>query len=281
MSSDPMNHGPPATQSLTWQGPGMREFVAMMAALMASNAISIDAMLPALPAIGEALGVAEDNRRQLIITAYLLGFGAAQLVYGPLADRFGRKPILAASLVGYAGCALLAGLAASFTLLLAARALQGAAAAGTRVLVVSIIRDRFQGPMMARTMSLTFIVFMIVPVLAPTFGQAVLLTSGWRSIFILLAAYGFAVLIWSAFRLPETLPVERRRPLSLVKVREAVAITLRNRLSIGNTLALTLVVGALFAFVNSIQQIVFDVFDAAELMPLVFACIAGPMALSS
>lgn len=276
-----MNHGPPATQSETWQGPGMREFVAMMAALMASNAISIDAMLPALPAIGEALGVAEDNRRQLIITAYLLGFGAAQLVYGPLADRFGRKPILAASLVGYAGCALLAGLASSFTLLLAARAMQGAAAAGTRVLVVSIIRDRFQGPMMARTMSLTFIVFMIVPVLAPTFGQAVLLTSGWRSIFILLAVYGFAVLIWSAFRLPETLPVERRRPLSLFKVREAVAITLRNRLSIGNTLALTLVVGALFAFVNSIQQIVFDVFDAPELMPLVFACIAGPMALSS
>ena len=264
-----------------WKGPGMREFVAMMAALMASNAVSIDAMLPALPAIGETLGVADENRRQLVITFYLLGFGAAQLIYGPLADRFGRKPVLAASLACYAGFALLAGLAASFPLLLAARALQGAAASGTRVLVVSIIRDRFHGAAMARTMSFTFIVFMIVPVLAPTFGQAVLLAAGWRWIFLLLAVYGLAVLTWSALRLPETLPVERRRPLSLSKVSEAVSVTLSNPLSIGNTFALTLVVGALFAFVNSIQQVVFDVFGEPRLMPLVFACIAGPMALAS
>lgn len=259
----------------------MREFIAMMAALMATNALAIDAMLPALPAIGDALGIAEENRRQLIITAYLLGFGGAQLLYGPLSDRFGRKPVLTASLIAYGAFAVVAGLAASFPLLLAARALQGVAAAGTRVLVVSIVRDRFQGAVMARVMSIAFIVFMLVPILAPAFGQAVLLTSSWRYIFILLGIYGTAVLLWMLLRLPETLEPANRRALSLAKIREAVGITLTNRLSIGNTIALTLVVGGLFAFINSIQQITFDVFERADIMPLIFACIAGPMAFAS
>jgi DHA1 family bicyclomycin/chloramphenicol resistance-like MFS transporter len=166
-------------------------------------------------------------------------------------------------------------------LLLAARVLQGVAAAGTRVLVISVVRDRFQGALMARVMSIAFIVFMLVPVLAPTFGQAVLLAASWRYIFIMLALYGGMILAWTLFRLPETHPPEQRRALSLAKIREAVALTLGHRLSIGNTLALTLIIGALFAFINSVQQIVFDVFDAPRLMPLVFACIAGPMALTS
>ncbi len=106
----------------------MREFVVLMAALMASNALAIDAMLPALPAIGEALGVVEANQRQLVITAYLIGFGVSQIAYGPLSDRFGRKGLLVGSLVFYGIFATLAGLAASFTLLLAARAMQGVAA---------------------------------------------------------------------------------------------------------------------------------------------------------
>lgn len=264
-----------------WTGPGLQEFVAMMAALMAVNALAIDSMLPALPAIGAALGVAAENDRQLVITAYLLGFGAAQLVYGPFSDRFGRKPILVVSLLFYALFALLAGIASSFDLLLAARFAQGLAAAGTRVLVVSIARDRFEGPTMARVMSITFIVFMLVPVLAPALGQAVLVAATWRHIFITLAVYGTGILVWSMIRLPETLPVEKRRALSLTKIREAVATTITTRLSIGNTLALTLVMGGLFAFINSIQQIVFDVFGRPDLIAIVFASIAGPMALSS
>lgn len=268
-------------ESQPWSGPRLHEFVAMMAALMAVNALAIDSMLPALPAIGAALDVAEENRRQLVITAYLLGFGGAQLVYGPFSDRFGRKPILVVSLLFYAVFALLAGLASSFSLLLAARFAQGLAAAGTRVLVVSIARDRFQGPTMARVMSITFIVFMLVPVLAPALGQAVLAFANWRVIFIALALYSGAVLLWTMLRLPETLPEERRRALSLTKIREAVGTTLTTRLSIGNTLALTLVMGGLFSFINSIQQVVFDVFGRPDLIALVFASIAGPMAVSS
>jgi len=159
--------------------------------------------------------------------------------------------------------------------------LQGIAAAGTRVLVVSIIRDRFEGIAMARVMSLVFIIFMIVPVLAPFFGQAVLAVATWRYIFIGLAVYGGAVLLWSMVRLPETLRREDRRPLTFSSVREAMVATLTNRLSIGNTAASTLLFGGLFAFINSIQQIVTDVFGRPGLIGVVFACIAAPMALSS
>ncbi|HEY0626360.1 MAG TPA: multidrug effflux MFS transporter [Allosphingosinicella sp.] len=259
----------------------MREFVVLMAALMASNALAIDSMLPALPAIGDALGVTEDNRRQLVITTYLIGFGIAQIVYGPLADRFGRKGLLVGSMIFFAIFSALAGLAGSFVLLLAARLMQGFAAAATRVLVVAVVRDRYEGAAMARIMSLTMIVFMVVPVLAPTFGQAVLAVASWRHIFIGLAVYGLLLGIWSALRLPETLRPEDRRPLSFAAISSAAAQTLSNRMSAGNTIAVTLAFGALFAFISSVQQIVFDVFGAPELIGLVFACIAGPMAFSS
>lgn len=276
-----MNKPAPLTEAKSWDGPGTKEFVALMAALMAVNAMAIDAMLPALPAIGEALGAGEENRRQLVITFYLLGFGGAQLLYGPLADRYGRKGLLLVSLGLYAAFALACGLAGNFHWMLAARVLQGMSAAGTRVLVVSITRDRFHGSAMARVMSLVFIVFMIVPVLAPAFGQGVLSIASWRHIFIGLATYSTIVGLWALVRLPETHPAEKRRALSLAKMKEAIATTLTVRMSIGNTVALTLVMGALFAFINSIQQIVFDVFGRPELMALVFASIAGPMALSS
>ncbi len=267
--------------SSTVKRPGFSEFVVMMAALMASNALAIDAMLPALPAIGDALDVSEDNRRQLVITFYLIGFGVSQLFYGPLSDRLGRKWLLIGALAAYALFGLLAGIAGSFDLLLAARALQGIAAGATRVLVVSIVRDCYQGSAMARVMSLTMIVFMIVPVLAPAFGQAVLAVSTWRHIFIGLGVYGAGLAMWMVFRLPETLAPENKRRLSIRHIAEAAATTIRIRQSIGNTIALTLLMGALFAFIGSIQQIVFDVFGRPEMIALVFAFIAGPMALSS
>ena len=264
-----------------WSGPGMREFVALMAALMASNALAIDSMLPALPSIGDALGVLEENRRQLVITVYLLGFGLAQLIYGPLSDRFGRKGLLVVSLLLYSLFALLSGIASSFTLLLAARGMQGVAEASTRVLVVSVVRDRYAGSGMARIMSIVMIVFMIVPVLAPSFGQGMLAIASWRHIFIILGVYGGVLAIWTLVRLPETLAPEHRRPLSLSAIGDAALQTLSIRQSIGNAMAQTLLMGALFAFINSIQQIVFDVFRRPELIGIVFACIAGPMALSS
>ena len=144
---------------------------------MALNAFAIDAMIPALPAIGAELGVATENLRQLVVIAYFFGFGVGQIIWGPLADRFGRKPILAVGVALYTVFALLCGIAGSFELLIAGRIAMGASAAVTRVLVIAMVRDLFEGEAMARVMSLVFMVFMVVPVLAPNIGQGILLVA--------------------------------------------------------------------------------------------------------
>ncbi|WP_118857349.1 multidrug effflux MFS transporter [Sphingomonas mesophila] len=260
---------------------GAKEIVALLAGLMALNAFAIDAMIPALPDIGADLGVAEDNRRQLVVVAYMLGFGASQLLWGPLADRFGRKPILAAGVALYTLFAILCGIARSFEPLIAARFAMGASAAVSRVLVVAMVRDLFEGEAMARVMSLTFMVFMVVPVVAPTIGQLILLAGPWRLIFIVLAAYGLAMGLWSWFRLSETLKPEYRRALNLGEIWSAVRATLADRLSLGYTMALTATFGGLTAYIASIQQIVFDAFGRPGAIGLVFAAIAAPMAAAS
>jgi DHA1 family bicyclomycin/chloramphenicol resistance-like MFS transporter len=172
-------------------------------------------------------------------------------------------------------------LAGSFTMLVAARMLQGASAAVTRVLVVAMVRDLFQGAAMARVMSLVFMTFMLVPVLAPSAGQLVLLLGPWRLIFVVLAAYGLIMLIWSWFRLPETLRPEYRRSLEWREIASAGWQTLREKQSRGYTLALTVTFGALTAYIASVQQIVFDVFKAPGAIGLVFGAVAAPMALAS
>ena len=261
--------------------PGAREMTALLALLMALNAFAIDAMIPALPQIGADLGVDEDNQRQLVVVAYFLGFGATQLVWGPLADRFGRKPVLAAGVALYAVFAILCALATSFPLLIAGRIAMGASAAVTRVLVTSMIRDLFDGESMARIMSLVFMTFMLVPVLAPTIGQGILLFFPWRAIFIVLALYALIMLAWSWVRLPETLRPEYRRSLEWRPMGRAMLEVLRDRQSLGYTLALTLSFAGLIAYISSIQQIVFDVFKAPQLIGIAFAAIAAPMALAS
>lgn len=262
-------------------GMGFKQFVALIAAIMAVNALAIDSMLPALPAIGHSLGVEDENRRQWIVTAYLLGFGGAQIVYGPLADRLGRKPVLLCGLAGYAACALLASLSTSFATLLAARVLMGIGAAATRVLAVSIVRDRFAGREMARVMSLAFIVFLAVPILAPSIGQIIMLFGPWRWVFGGLACFGAAVFVWAAARLPETLHAESRLPFSPGRIAGAFRLALSDRTAVGYMLASTLVLGSLFGFINSAQQIFADTLHASALFTRVFALIAGFMALSS
>ncbi|GAA4717514.1 multidrug effflux MFS transporter [Sphingomonas lutea] len=254
---------------------------AMLAGLMALNAFAIDAMIPALPDIGRSLGVADENRRQLVVIAYMIGFGSTQLIWGPLADRFGRRPVLAAGVALYTIFALLCGIAGSFALLIASRVAMGASAAVTRVLVVAMVRDLFESEEMARVMSLVFMVFMVVPVLAPSIGQAILLFAPWRAIFIVLAGYGLIMLAWAWLRMPETLHPEFRRSLKIGEMAGAAWETLREPQSRGYTLALTVTFASLVAYISSIQQIVFDAFGRPELIGLVFGGIAAPMALAS
>jgi len=260
---------------------GRRESVVLLAALMSLNAIGIDAMLPALPAIAHSLGASAANEQQLVIISYMIGFGVGQLFWGPLADRFGRRPLLVAGLLLFALFTLGCVVATSFPLFIAGRVAMGAAAASTRVLVTAIIRDLFEGEAMARVMSLVFMVFMVVPVLAPSVGQAVLLIGPWQAIFGALMLYAGVLLGWALIRLPETLHPEDQRSLDIGSVLETTRLVLLDRLAVGYTLASTALFGALSAYVASIQQIVADAFHATQWLPLVFAACAAPMSAAA
>src|SRR5690606_26663238 len=158
------------------------EFIALVAALMSLNALAIDVMLPALPYMGEALGVVNENDRHYVLTAYMLGFGCAQLAFGPVSDRFGRRAPLIIGLAVYVVAAFAAVFSPSFAVLLLTRFIQGVGAAGTRVIAQSMVRDKFGGRAMAEIMSMVFMVFMAVPIVAPGIGQVILLTGPWEYI---------------------------------------------------------------------------------------------------
>jgi DHA1 family bicyclomycin/chloramphenicol resistance-like MFS transporter len=270
-----------ATPADTRAGMGFKQFVALVAALMAVNALAVDSMLPALPAIGQSLGIAKGNQQQWIVTSYLLGFGAAQILYGTLADRFGRKSILLLGLGIYVASSIAATFAPSLEVLIIVRVIQGIGSAATRVLAVSIVRDCYSGSQMARVMSLSFIVFLAVPIIAPSLGQLIMLIGPWRWIFGALALFAAAVLVWVAVRLPETLHPEDRRPISIRGVLGAYRMTLCNRIAVGYMLAMMLMLGGLFGFINSAQQVFVDVFGAPRLFTIIFAIVALFMALSS
>ncbi|MDO1558445.1 multidrug effflux MFS transporter [Brevundimonas sp. 2R-24] len=273
----------PAVAAKPSPHPGMAfpEFVSLIALVMALNALAIDAMLPALPDIGQALGVAVENDRQWVVTAYLLGFGVGQLVYGPLSDRYGRRPLLLWGLSIYTLFGLAAAVAPSFDLLLLGRFLCGLGAASGRVLAISIVRDCYEGRTMARVMSLTFLVFLGVPILAPSLGALILYVADWRVIFFLLAGAGALVLAWAALRLPETLHPEYRRPIRIPTILDGFRQALTQRQSVNYALASTAISGALFGFIGSSQQIFADVFQAPGAFPFVFAGIAGAIAVAS
>src|SRR6202789_3269068 len=181
---------------------GFLEFVVLAAAMMSTQAIAVDAMLPAFPVIARALHVANENHVQWIVTAYMAGLGCGQLLWGLMSDRFGRRPILIGGLGLYVLAALLAGLAGSFHALLVWRFVHGLAAASA-VVARSVIRDLYSGRQMARVMSLTFMVFLMVPILAPSLGQLILLFAPWRYIFIVCGLFAALVCTWTVLRLPE------------------------------------------------------------------------------
>lgn len=270
-----------ATPENPHPGMGFRQFVLYIAALMATNAIAIDSMLPALPEIGHALHIDSANHTQLVITAYLLGFGVAQIIYGTLADRFGRRVVLLVGLAIYTVASVFAVFADSFEMMMAARALQGVGSAATRILAIAIVRDCYSGRQMARVMSLAFIVFLAVPIIAPSIGQLIVLFAPWRWIFGMLCVFGAGLIVWTYLRLPETMHPEDRTPISVAGISHAFGLVLGSRITVGYMLAMTMVMGGLFGFINSSQQIFADAFQSAHLFTTIFAMIAGFMALSS
>ncbi len=257
---------------------GFVEFVALVASLMSLTALGIDSMLPALPAIGDSLGVASENSRQFVVTAFVIGFGVAQLVHGPLADRFGRRTVLLWALGLYAVANIACAIAGSFALLLVARATGGAVIAAARVATIALVRDCYHGRAMARVMSIAFMVFMIVPILAPTFGWTVLQFGNWRAIFWTITVLTLGVMAWFYVRMPETLAPENVLPITPRRIVADWRQTLGDRLSLGYMLASTALMAALYGYLNSIQQIMADVFHRPTLLAFIFATTSVTMA---
>lgn len=259
---------------------GERELIWMMALLMACQAFAIDAMLPALAEIGDALG-ASGNDRQFVIGIYLLAAGVGALWPGAFADRFGRRPIVFISLGVYIALSIACAFVQDYSTLLALRVVQGFGSAGIAALPPAIIRDRVGGDRMARLMSLIFVIFLLVPAIAPSIGQAILVFGDWRLIFIAMAILGVIMAVWIWKRLPESLHEDMRQPIrpKVIFWNMISAVTLRQ--TIGYTLGSALVFGGLFGFINSSQQLIGEAFGAGESFPKIFAICAGCMAIAN
>jgi len=262
------------TETSEPQRRSLAEFVTLMALMISLVAMSIDAMLPALPEIGADLGVREANHNQLVISALLIGLAAGQLFYGPISDSVGRKPGIYVGLALFLIGCLMCIFATSFTVMLAGRFLQGIGVAAPRTVAVALIRDQYEGRAMARVMSFIMAVFILVPALAPAMGQVLLLVAHWRMIFVCFAVLAVIALVWFALRQPETLPPQRRRRLSLTRIALAVVETCTTREAFGYIVAAGLIFGAFVGYLTSAQQIFQAQYGLGVLFPLAFAILS-------
>jgi len=251
-----------------------REFIALVAMLFASVAFSIDAMLPALSIIGEELSPADPSRAALIVGIFVLGMGLGTLFSGPLSDAYGRKALIIWPFVAFIFGSLVCAWAPTLEILLAGRFVQGLAIAGPRISAIAMVRDLYSGPKMAAIMSLTMIVFGLVPAVAPLIGQGIARTAGWQAIFFAMALLGLTLSLWLALRQPETHPVSARRPMRLTSIWEATQYAFSNRVFRYSVAVQTVLYGALFCQISLIQP-VFDLYyGKADNFPLYFGAIA-------
>ena len=251
----------------------------MMAAIFGLQAMGIDVMLPALEIVGDYYAIENENDQQLVIFAFVFGFGFPQLLFGPISDRFGRKILLQLSLVGYFITGFACMIAPSFESLLMLRFLQGICCAGTRVSAGAIIRDLTKGRSMASILSLVYTVFMIVPILAPAIGTAIMAVADWRWVFGSLGVFSAIIFVWTQLRLPMTLAEEDRRPFSFEQVSGAFKMIASHRITAGYMLASGVIFGCLFAFIGASEQVFDEVFGRGEKFYLYFAGIAGMLAV--
>lgn len=251
----------------------LREYVLLMAALFSMVAFSIDSILPALPEIASLLVPEDVNRAQLLISSFVIGAGAGQLIFGPLSDSIGRRCSLALGMLLYMAAAFAALWAQSLEALLFWRFVQGMGAAGPRTCGMAMTRDLYEGRQMARVNSMAFTFFVLVPAVAPLIGQWVVLGFGWRHMFTTYILLAIAILTWFLLRQPETLAPERRRPLSPRPTLEAFAIVMKSRVTLLYMAVITFAFAQLMAFISSAQQIFVDVLGAGAKWPVYFALI--------
>ncbi|WP_224823708.1 multidrug effflux MFS transporter [Cognatishimia sp. MH4019] len=254
--------------------PGRAEFIALMAMISATVAFSIDAMLPALPEIAAELTPDAPEGATLIITSFVFGMGLGTLFAGPLSDALGRRPVIFAGFALYCVGAVLAVLANTLELVLAARVIQGLGVAGPRIVALAVIRDLFSGREMARLMSFVLLVFSLVPAIAPALGAVIIWGVGWRGIFGAFVIFSLLIGSWYATRMPETLPAEARRPIRVTLLWSALVEMLSIPMVRLSMLTQALCFGMLFAVLSTTQQMFDLVFDKGASFPLWFGLIA-------
>ncbi len=257
------------------------EFVIVVSMMMSLTALSIDAMLPALPQIGHDLGVASPNDRQLVISIIFLGSALGQLFFGPLSDKTGRKPAIYAGYSLFITGSLVSLFSINFPTMLLGRVLQGLGLSAPQAVTMALVRDQFEGWKMARVMSFAMTVFILVPMIAPTIGQGILSLGGWRSIFGSFLLFALITLIWFALRIPETLARENRTRFSLERIVHSIREILKIRPALGYTLAAGLLNGIFLGYLNSSQQIFQEQYALGELFPLCFATISLSLGMAS
>ncbi len=260
---------------------GQLEFICLMAMLIAIVSLSIDAMLPGLPQIGRDLGTKNPNQTTLILTFIFAGMAVGYLFIGPLSDAIGRKKALYFSFAIYIVGSIICMLSPSLTIMLLGRVIQGFGAAGPFISTVAIVRDNNSGAAMARIMSLIMGIFILVPAIAPAVGQAILAIAPWRAIFGFFAIYAMIVVSWAAYRLEESLPVERRREFKLSNLISGAKEVYSHNVTISYTVAAALVFGCLFLHLSTVQQVYVDKYGVGNLFPLFFGLTALGSAISS
>ena len=260
---------------------GFKEFVALMAMMIALTALSIDAMLPALTNIGTDLGVTAPNDNQLIISILFLGLAIGQLFYGPLSDNIGRKPAVYFGLFIFGIGCIISMFSKDLTTMLVGRCLQGIGLSGPRVVTIAIIRDLYKGERMAQVMSFVLAVFIAVPAIAPAVGQGVLFIADWRMIFVVLLSLGTIAFIWFYLRQEETLTKENRMKFSFANLGKKLKEIITIRSTIAYTLAAGFISSAFVGFLNSSQQVFQIQFGLGERFPIYFAAIALSVGLAS
>lgn len=248
---------------------------------MSLVALSIDSMLPALGTIASDLGARAPNDRQLVLTLFFGGLTVGQMLYGPLADALGRKRAMVLGLTVLTLGSLLCFFAQSFSMALLGRVIQGLGAAGPRIVAMAVIRDLYAGREMARIMSFITAVFILVPIVAPSMGQGVLLVASWRAIFAVLGGASVIVLVWFTLRQEETLPVARRTPLSVGRVARVLLEILKTKQTLRYTVAAGLVFAALIAYLATAQQIFGEIYGLGSAFPLYFAALAASLGVAS
>ncbi len=260
---------------------GFKEFIILIAMMMSLVALSIDTMLPALPAILEDLDVGNPNAAQLVLSMLFLGMSAGQIVYGPLSDSIGRKPAIAIGIGIFIAGSLLCLGATTFTVMLAGRILQGLGAAAPRIVTIALVRDQYEGAAMARIMSFVMTIFILVPILAPFTGQVIIAIAGWRAIFSVFLIMATGILIWFLLRQPETLARERRHKFSFRRVQQSLQEILSTRQSLVYTLVSGLIFGAFLGYLNTSQQIFQEQYQTGEMFPVYFGMLALPFGMAT